>query len=142
MALRAFTPSGARGRGAAGPPEAPGGPGAGLPAAPGAMRTGAPRHAGARRRNILAAGPHLGSVGGAAGAMDADVVRMTWERLGRGEDAEAVRELLRTMAFLDPDSIPVAVFEDFQLLMPALEEHGFNQVQLGPPALVSIHALT
>ena len=74
--------------------------------------------------------------------MDADVVRMTWERLGRGEDAEAVRELLRTMAFLDPDGIPVAVFEDFQLLMPALEEHGFNQVQLGPPALVSIHALT
>ena len=46
MALRAFTPSGARGRGAAAPPGAPGGPGAGLPAAP-----GAPRHAGARRRN-------------------------------------------------------------------------------------------
>ena len=46
------------------------------------------------------------------------------------------------MAFLDPDSISVAVFEDFQLLLPALEEHGLVQVQRGPPVLVSIHALT
>ena len=52
------------------------------------------------------------------------------------------RELLCKMAFLDPDSISVAVFEDFQLLLPALEEHGLVQVQRGPPVLVSIHALT
>ena len=51
----------------------------------------------------------------------ADVVRLTWERLASGEDAESVRELLRKMAFLDPDNIPVAVFKDCQLLLPVLQ---------------------
>jgi hypothetical protein len=72
----------------------------------------------------------------------ADVVRLTWERLASGEDAEAVRELLRKMAFLDPDNIPVAVFKDCQLLLPVLEEHSLVHVHRGPLVLVSIHALT
>ena len=72
----------------------------------------------------------------------ADVVRPTWERLASGEGAEAVRELLRKMAFLDPDNIPVAVFEDCQLLLPVLEEHSLVHVHRGPRILVSIHALT
>ena len=72
----------------------------------------------------------------------ADVVRLTWERLASGEDAEAVRELLRKMAFLDPDNIPVAVFKDCQLLLPVLEEHSLVHVHRGPLILVSIHALT
>ena len=61
MALRACTPSGARGRHAAGPRGAPGGPGTG-PARP-------------RRRQHLAAGQLLGIVGGAAGAMDGAQMR-------------------------------------------------------------------
>ena len=35
-----------------------------------------------------------------------DVVRVTWERLGSGEDAAAARELLRKMALLDRATSP------------------------------------
>ena len=41
-----------------------------------------------------------------------DVVLVTWERLGNGEDAAAARELLRKMALLDPCNIPVSIFAD------------------------------
>ena len=62
----------------------------------------------------------------------ADVVRVTWERLGRGEDAEAVHELLRKMTFLDPDNISVAIFEDFQLLLPAWRSTASSRCSAAP----------
>jgi hypothetical protein len=85
-----------------------------------------------------------------------DVVRMTWERLAflftknkkrrrpgsrGGDDAEGAKELLRKLAMMDPCSIPVDLFEDFQLLMPILKSHCLVTLEMGPPVLVSIHAL-
>ena len=71
-----------------------------------------------------------------------DVVQMTWARLERSEDAAAVRELLRELAVLDPNNIPLSLFDGFQLLPPTLKEHCLVHVQQGPTELVSIHALT
>jgi hypothetical protein len=73
-----------------------------------------------------------------------DVVRMTWERLGSraGEDSERAKELLRKLAMMDPCSIPVDLFEDFRLLtLPILKRHCLVTLEMGPPALVSMHAL-
>jgi hypothetical protein len=72
-----------------------------------------------------------------------DVVRMTWERLGGrgGEDDDGVKVLLRKLAMMDPCSIPVDLFEDFRLLMPILKSHCLVTLKMGPPSLVSMHAL-
>jgi hypothetical protein len=85
-----------------------------------------------------------------------DVVRMTWERLAflftknkkrrrpgsrGGDDAEGAKELLRKLAMMDPCSIPVDLFENFRLLMPILKSHCLVTLEMGPPALVSMHAL-
>ena len=71
-----------------------------------------------------------------------DVVRMTWERLALGgEDADRAKELLRKLAMMDPCSIPVDLFEDFRLLLSIPKRHCLVTLEMGPPALVSMHAL-
>ena len=42
---------------------------------------------------------------------------------------------------MDPCSIPVDLFEDFRDLMPILKRHCLVTLEMGPPALVSMHAL-